>query len=242
MPHPAAYEVDAHRPARPHLAGSSAMSPHETRPRADRYAVLVPVKRPSAAKTRLGDLGDDARRDLAIAFAVDTVDAVLRCPLVGRVLVVTDDHVLARFLADRGADVLPDGTSDDLNATLVQAAAEMHRRDPQAALVALCADLPALRPEELAVALESSDPERMSFVPDLDGLGTTAVVAPDLDRFRPSFGHGSRRQHVDAGAFEIDRVDVPGLRRDVDDRRSLGEALALGVGARTSLVTTALRL
>ena len=39
-----------------------------------RYAVLVPVKPPAFAKSRLGDLGDDARRDLAAAFAVDTVD------------------------------------------------------------------------------------------------------------------------------------------------------------------------
>jgi 2-phospho-L-lactate guanylyltransferase len=111
----------------------------------DRYAVLVPVKRPAVAKTRLSDLGDRARRDLATAFAVDTVDAALACPVVDRVLVVTDDHVVARFLADRGADVIPDATSHDLNATLVQAAAEMHRRDPGAGLVALCADLPALR-------------------------------------------------------------------------------------------------
>lgn len=219
------------------------MSRHEPTPgSADRYAVLVPVKPPAVAKTRLAELGDEARRELATAFAVDTVETALACPLVSRVLAVTDDHVLARGLSDLGADVIPDGTSDDLNATLVQAAAEMHRRDPQARLVALCGDLPALRSEELVLALEASDPARMSFVPDLDGIGTTALVAPDLQSFRPSFGHDSRRLHLDAGAFEIDRVDVPGLRRDVDDRRSLAEALALGVGPRTSLVATALRL
>ena len=208
----------------------------------DRYAVVIPVKRPAVAKTRLSDLGDRARRDLATAFAVDTVDAVLACPVVVRVLAVTDDHVLARFLAERGADVIPDATSHDLNATLVQAAAEMHRRDPRAGLVALCADLPALRPDELLAALSASASDRMSFVPDLDMVGTTTVVAPDVGLFRPSFGHGSRRQHVEAGAFEITGIEAPGLRRDVDDRESLAEALRLGVGARTSLVATALRL
>jgi 2-phospho-L-lactate/phosphoenolpyruvate guanylyltransferase len=208
----------------------------------DRYAVLVPVKRPAVAKTRLADLGDQARRDLATAFAVDTVDAALACPVVGSVLAITDDHVLARSLSDRGAEVIPDATSHDLNATLVQAAAEMHRRDPRAGLVALCADLPAMRPEELLAALEASAPDRMSFVPDLDLVGTTTVISPDFGLFQPSFGHGSRRQHVEAGAFEIAGIDVPGLRRDVDDRRSLAEALRLGVGLRTSLVATALRL
>ena len=82
----------------------------------------------------------------------------------------------------------------------------------------------------------------MSFVADEERLGTTVVVAADLDSFRPSFGHGSRRQHLDAGAREIDGIDVPSVRRDVDDRAGLGAALDLGVGPRTSLVATALRL
>ena len=211
-----------------------------TRPSA-RYAVLVPVKRPAVAKSRLGGLGDRARVDLAHAFAVDTVAAVQACLLVARVLVVTDDHLLAARMAEQGADVIPDGASD-LNGTLVQAAAEMHRRDPHLGLVALCADLPALRPSELASALGATDPARMSFVADQERTGTTAVVAPTLETFRPSFGPGSRRQHLEADAFEVEGVDVPGLRRDVDDPDDLVAAIKLGVGPRTSMVTTALRL
>ena len=207
-----------------------------------RYAVLVPVKPPAFAKSRLSDLGDEARRDLATAFAVDTVNAAVACPSVDRVLVVTDDHELARGLAELGVEVIPDGTTDDLNGTLVLAAAEMHRRHPGLRLVALCADLPALRPEELATALDASDPDAMSFVADQQGVGTTAVVAPTLETFRPAFGPGSRQRHLDAGAHEVDGVDVPSLRRDVDDRDDLAEAMRLGVGRRTSLVATLLGL
>jgi len=208
----------------------------------DRFAVLVPVKPPAFAKSRLRDLGDDARRDLAAAFAVDTVTAAAACPLVDRVLVVTDDHELARGLADLGVDVIPDGTSDDLNGTLALAAAEMHRRRPDLRLVALCADLPALRPEDLAAALAAAPTDVMAFVADADGIGTTAVVAASLDLFRPAFGPASRQRHLDAGAHELDEVDVPTLRRDVDDRDDLVEALRLGVGRSTSLVTTVLGL
>lgn len=211
-----------------------------TRPAA-RYAVLVPVKPPAVAKSRLGGLGDRARVDLAHAFAADTVTAVQACSLVARVLVVTDDHVLADRLSELGAGVIPDGASD-LNGTLLQAAAEMHRRDPQLGLVALCADLPALRPDELTLALEASDPVRMSFVADQERTGTTAVVSPTLEVFRPAFGPSSRRQHLDLGAHEVDGVDVPGLRRDVDDPDDLAAALELGVGPRTAMVATALRL
>jgi 2-phospho-L-lactate guanylyltransferase len=207
-----------------------------------RFAVLVPVKPPAFAKSRLGDLGDAARRDLATAFAVDTVTAALACPCVARVLVVTDDHELAAGLTGLGVEVIPDGTTDDLNGTLRLGAAEMHRRDPGLALVALCADLPALRPDELALALEAASPSGLSFVADADGVGTTAVVAATLDDFDPAFGAGSRRRHLDAGAHEIDGIDVPSLRRDVDDRTALGEATRLGLGLRTSLVVTMLGL
>jgi 2-phospho-L-lactate guanylyltransferase len=208
----------------------------------DRYAVLVPVKPPAFAKSRLRDLGDDARRDLATAFAVDTVTAALACPSVERVLVVTDDHELARGLVELGVEVIPDGTTDDLNGTLLLAAAEMHRRHPALRLVALCADLPALRPDELATALGACSPDAMSFVADQQGVGTTAVVAPTLETFRPAFGPGSRQRHLDGGAREVDGVDVPSLRRDVDDRDDLAEAMRLGVGRRTSLVATLLGL
>lgn len=205
-----------------------------------RYAVLVPVKRPAVAKSRLAGLGDESRRDLAAAFATDTVAAVLACELVARALVVTDDHQLARAMADLGADVIPDGTTD-LNGTLVQAAAEMHRRDPGLRLAAVCADLPALRPHELAAALDATVAHGMSFVADEERLGTTVVVASEIAAFRPAFGHASRRQHLDVGASEVDGVDVPSVRRDVDDPADLDEALALGVGPRTSLVATAMR-
>ena len=203
------------------------------------YAVLVPVKPPAVAKSRLAPLGDDARRDLASAFAMDTVAALLSCPMVARVLVVTDDHVLARAISDLGADVIPDGTSD-LNGTLLQGAAEMHRRDPTLRLAAVCADLPALRPEEFSSALAAAA-TGMSFVADQERVGTTVVIASDIDSFRPAFGAGSRRQHLDAGAHEVDGVDVPSVRRDVDDPDDLAQAVALGVGPRTSLVTTGLR-
>lgn len=203
----------------------------------DHFAVLVPVKRTSLAKSRLGGLGERSRRELATAFAADTVTALVECEVVARVLVVTDDHLLARMLRSIGADVIPDGTTD-LNGTLVQAAAEMHRQDPALRLAAVCADLPALRSSEVATAFGSAHPSRMSFVGDQDKVGTTAVIAPDLEEFRPSFGNGSRAQHLQAGAFEVEGVDVPGLRRDVDDPAGLSEALRLGVGARTAQVMT----
>jgi 2-phospho-L-lactate/phosphoenolpyruvate guanylyltransferase len=204
------------------------------------FGVVVPVKSPSVAKSRLGGLGDDVRRALAVAFAADTVAAALACARVAAVLVVTDDHVLARELADGGAEVIPDGAAGDLNASLVQAAAELVRRHPGLHLAALCADLPALRPADLARALDAAPPERMGFVADADGVGTTAVTSPDLETFRPCFGHGSRAEHLEVGAAEIDLAGLESLRRDVDTPADLAEVLRLGIGPRTSRVAAGL--
>ena len=205
-----------------------------------RVGVVVPVKPPAVAKSRLGGLGDDVRRSLAAAFAADTVEAALASERVACVLVVTDDHVLARELARIGAEVIPDGAVDDLNASLVQAAAELLRRHPGLRVAALCADLPALRPDELTRALEAAPADAMGFVADADGAGTTAVTAPDLAGFRPRFGHGSRAEHLAAGAGEIDLDGLASLRRDVDTPADLAEVLRLGIGPRTSRVTAGL--
>lgn len=197
-----------------------------------RFGVLVPVKPPAFAKSRLAALGDDVRRALASAFAKDTVSATIGCARVERVLAVTDDHELAADLSGLGADVLPDGVVEDLNASLAQAALELLRRRPGLRLAAVCADLPALRSDELDAALAAAPEDRMSFLADREGVGTTLVCAPGTDTFRPRFGHGSRGEHL-AAAEELDLDAVPTLRRDVDTPEHLREVMELGVGRHT---------
>ena len=119
-----------------------------------RCVVVVPVKPPALGKSRLVGMSDEQRRQLAEAFALDTVEAASSARGVEAVLVVTDDFRLAAAVRELGCAVVPDGVSNDLNATLVQGAAEVVRRWPGAVPVALCADLPGLRSDELADVLE----------------------------------------------------------------------------------------
>ena len=63
------------------------------------FVVLVPVKPPAVGKSRLSELGDRERRELAAAFALDTVEACRHATLVGQVLVITDDAGFAAELA-----------------------------------------------------------------------------------------------------------------------------------------------
>lgn len=200
------------------------------------FVVLVPVKPTGRAKSRLAALGDTTRRALVEAFVADTVAVASRSSGVVAVMVVTDDHLLAATLRGAGVHVLPDGVAEDLNGSLVQAAAEAHRRWPEAGVAALCADLPALDPADLSSALEASLGHRSAFVPDAAGVGTTMYAARLLEDFAPRFGVGSREEHLDGGAHELAGLAVPTLRRDVDTPEDLREAVALGVGDRTAEV------
>jgi 2-phospho-L-lactate guanylyltransferase len=193
------------------------------------YVVLIPVKPPGIGKTRLVGVPVEQRVALATAFAIDTVSVCLATPGVAQVLVTTDDARFAASLAALGADACPDG-GHGLNPALVQAAAEAARRWPGLRPVALCADLPALRPSDLATALASAA-GRTSYVSDAAGTGTTLYTA-SYDDFDPRFGVGSAAAHIAAGAEPV-AGDLPGLRYDVDDLVSLQAAVALGVGPAT---------
>ena len=193
------------------------------------HVVVIPVKPPGVGKTRLTGMPAAQRVTLATAFAIDTVTACLATGEVAQVLVTTDDARFATTLATLGAMTCPDGGSG-LNRALVQATAEAARRWPGLRPVALCADLPALRAEDLTSALASVT-DRTAYVADASGTGTTLYTA-SYDDFAPRFGNGSAAAHTAAGAYPVPG-ELAGLRQDVDDLASLRAAIALGVGPAT---------
>ncbi len=194
------------------------------------FALVVPVKPPVVGKSRLTGIDDEQRRALAQAFALDTLAVCLDVGAAG-VLVSTDDATFSARCARLGCATVPDGDTNDLNSALSQAAAEARRRWPDAAPVALCADLPALTADDLRAALALVPAGTPAFVSDAEGTGTTLYTA-SYDRFEPRFGVMSRQAHLDTGATEI-VGELPTLRRDVDDLDDLRAAIALGVGSET---------
>lgn len=194
----------------------------------------MPVKRRQVAKSRLAPLGDLLRRELTAAMALDTVTAALACPEVESVLVVTDDLGIVDLLRAVGAAAVPDGRPGDLNASLGQGAAEADRRRPGTRLAALCADLPCLRPAELAQVLRQATAyDGPAHVADAAGVGTTCYLAPDLAAFAPAFGGSSRSAHRDLGGLEVGAAAAT-VRRDVDTPEDLVAARALGLGPATA--------
>ncbi|MEV4820787.1 2-phospho-L-lactate guanylyltransferase [Micromonospora sp. NPDC049274] len=203
-----------------------------------RWAVVVPVKRLAAAKSRLrGALPGVPHEELALALAADTLRAVLACPAVAEALVVTDDARVAAAARAAGARTLPDVPDAGLNAAFRHGAAQT----PGRWVAGLTADLPALRPAELADALLAAqhDSEGVRrFVADAPGGGTVLLAAPpgvDLD---PRFGVGSAAAHAASGALPL-TGDWPSLRRDVDTAEDLTAAERLGLGPRTAALLAA---
>jgi 2-phospho-L-lactate guanylyltransferase len=198
------------------------------------WSVVVPAKRLDVAKTRLRPLTagrDDAgaaHRELVLALLADTVAAAVACPAVGAVVVVTDEPAAADLVRQLGARTVPDEPDRGLNPALEHGA----RSAPGTAVAALSSDLPALRPDELAAALQAATGVDRAFVPDAQGTGTTLLTAVGTG-LRPAFGPGSAEAHLAGGAVAL-TGSWPGLVRDVDTEADLRAALLLGAGPRTT--------
>ncbi|MFI9331871.1 2-phospho-L-lactate guanylyltransferase [Kitasatospora sp. NPDC052868] len=198
------------------------------------WSLVLPLKPLAVAKSRLAPFAGPHRADLALSFALDTVTAALATPGVSRVLVVTRDAEAGARLAALGAVVVADEPGGGLNHALAHGAAAALVLDPRAPLAALSADLPALRPAELARVLAAVPPSGRAFLADSPGLGTTLLACTPGSPLSPAFGDGSRARHAAGGARELRLDGVESVRRDVDTGTDLAEALALGVGPHTA--------
>jgi 2-phospho-L-lactate guanylyltransferase len=198
-----------------------------------RWSVVVPAKRLAVAKTRLRPLTSllpgTAHDELVLALLADTVAAATACARVGTVVVVTDDPAAAETARDLGASTLADEPDRGLNPALEHGSHSARG----SAVAALSSDLPALRPDELAAALDAaSGTAPRCFVADAHGTGTTLLTAVGTG-LRPRFGRGSAAAHRAGGATALSGA-WPGLLRDVDTEADLRAAVALGVGPHTS--------
>jgi len=202
-------------------------------PPAPRFCCIIPAKPLEFAKSRLGNLSRRHRRELAIAFLLDTLAAVTACEDVGSVIVVTNDLTLTRRCAALPVDVVDDGglglyVAISVGLTSAAARGAVHR-------VVMPGDLPALRSKDLSTALRSVGGRPLACVADWSGAGTTALIAQHVQRVPHQFGPNSFHKHQLAGAWPVE-ADTPTLRADVDTVRDLGRALDLGVGSHTAEV------
>jgi 2-phospho-L-lactate guanylyltransferase len=193
--------------------------------------VIIPVKPAVHGKSRLRVPGV-GREQLARAIAVDTIAAAVAA---ARVIVVTDDAQTAGEARALGAAVCPDPGAG-LDAAIAAGAAAAGSDAPRAALLG---DLPALRPAQLAAALQDAGGVPRAVVADADGTGTTLVTAAPGVAWTSAFGDGSFARHVALGCVPLAVPDASSLRRDVDTAEQLAAASTLGLGPRTAKLLAA---
>ncbi|PZS39311.1 MAG: 2-phospho-L-lactate guanylyltransferase [Pseudonocardiales bacterium] len=202
--------------------------------------LLVPVKPPAWAKTRLRGAADggagapEAHARLVLALARDTLTAAAAVAVVRRVVAICSDEAVCAALADDGVQTIPDEPAAGLNPALRYGEAVLRAADLTATLGVLQADLPALRPEELDRAIRAAlATGGRAFCADRTQSGTTLLLAPPGRLLKPRFGPASAAAHRATGARELTGF-WPGLRCDVDTPADLTIARGLGLGRFTS--------
>src|SRR5215211_3202184 len=198
-------------------------------------AAVIAIKPIEYAKSRLA-VPDPLRRRLAWTMALDTLSAL--CRALPHVLVVSDQPALEARLRRAGLalEVISESGHVGMNSALTRGALTL-RAQGYTSVLASVGDLPALRPESIARLLAASRSHPRSFVTDASGIGTTMLVAHDVE-LAPQFQGRSAAAHHASGAVNLseDAIGSPvaGARRDVDTEADLAAAIGLGVGTATS--------
>ena len=200
------------------------------------WVALVPIQAPPRAKSRL--VGLPGREELAWAMACDTLVTLSTTPQVQAIYAMTPDG--GDIPPTLGVHVLTDAVPGNLNASLSAAATLIADREADSGLAIVLADVPCIRPVDVAAALLAAT--TTSMISDQQGTGTTMLFVPHgtslPDHFQPRFGSHSCAAHVSAGARNI-APELPKdsrirLQRDVDTAVDLWDALRIGVGEYTS--------
>ncbi len=197
------------------------------------WSAVVPVKELTHAKSRLAMPGSSAH--LALAFAQDTISALLETEGISRVIVATSDPVVSAWTLQSGGEVFDDAEYAGINPAVMAAADSLPRDD---GVLVVLADLPCLNAQVLKQVIMAAEQFDRSFVTDAQGTGTTMWFAKEGMRVEPHFGPGSRAAHVASGSVDLVLLHGddawPKARRDVDTVDDLTNAITLGVGVATS--------
>ena len=167
-----------------------------------RTAAVLPVKRFSEAKQRLGaSVGEQRRLELAPAMVADVLVALSQCELLELTIVVTGEESAASAARALGAIAIEDTAESGQSAAALigvrRALADGFQR-----VLCVPGDCPALDPAELdrllapsASAAAGADRPEVVIVPDRHGTGTNGLLLTPPDAIAPSFGPGSFERH-----------------------------------------------
>jgi 2-phospho-L-lactate/phosphoenolpyruvate guanylyltransferase len=197
-------------------------------------AGVLALKPATHAKSRLA-VPDPLRRRLAWTMARDTLAALSEA--LPHVLVVSDQPALETQLRRAGltVEVISESGHVGMNSALSWGAKALQAKG-FTTIVACVGDLPSLRPASILQILDASRAHSRSFVADASGVGTTFLVAHNVE-LAPQFQGRSAAAHYASGAANLSTTaigsPIADARRDVDTEADLAVAIGLGVGQAT---------
>ena len=198
-----------------------------------RTAVILPVKRFSKAKQRLGaSVADPLRQQLAKAMVADVLAALAGASSIERTIVVTAEHSVARAAAAQGAIVIAEDSESGQSAAVMLGIERALAEGMERAL-GIPGDCPWLSPEDLdGLLLGGADEPAVVIIPDRHGRGTNGLLLQPCNALVPSFGAHSFERHRELARLAGLRTAIArprGLLLDIDtgeDLSALRERLA----------------
>jgi 2-phospho-L-lactate guanylyltransferase len=192
---------------------------------------VVPVKNMGKAKQRLaGVLGARERQALFGAMLEDVLGALAASDGLAGILTVTRDPEARRLAARYGARVLVEAENRG-HTCAVSLGAHALAQEGALGMLQLPADIPLVRPEDVAALLQAHGPApAVTLAPSRDRRGSNAVACSPPDLLPLRFGADSFLPHLQrarALGIEPQILARPGLALDVDTPDDLAAFLAV---------------
>ncbi len=197
-------------------------------------ALLIPVKDPTQAKTRLAVLlSVDERRRLAWAMFEDVSRAIATARKPDRVVLVSSFAPAVESARDLGWEVLIEESQISESASVDWASRILSDRGFKT-VMRLPADLPLVRAEDIdeLLSIELDSPGAI-LVPSREGTGTNAIIRTPPTLFPSRFGPNSLALHKqEASRIGVECVIVNNVRiaLDIDEPTDVKLLLEEGGG------------
>lgn len=200
-------------------------------------ALLIPIKDPANAKTRLAELlSEQERRRLAWAMFEDVSRAVTAARKPDRVVMVTSFTPAIERGRELGWDVLIEESQISESASVDWASRILSERGFDS-VMRLPADLPLVRAEDIdeLLSIEFDSPGAL-LVPSREGTGTNAIIRTPPALFPSRFGPNSLALHQQEAALvgvECVIVNNARIALDIDEPADVELLIEVGGGAQT---------
>jgi 2-phospho-L-lactate/phosphoenolpyruvate guanylyltransferase len=200
-------------------------------------ALLIPIKEPTRAKTRLANLLSLAERQRLVWAMFEDLCASLGAATEARhIFLVTNFQKAAERGEAFGWQVLSEAAQESESASVDWASGVLQQQG-FAAVMRLPADLPLVEAEDIDALLTFDlKPPMTLLVPSAEGTGTNAIIRAPGNLFASRFGPNSlalHRQEAARAGAECVIVENPHIALDIDEPQDLEAFYAAGKRAAT---------